>query len=110
MAYDEDLADRIRVAIQHEDGVIEKRMFGGLAFLVNGNLALSASGRGGVLLRVDPSDAEAFLAEAHVAPFEMRGREMDGWLHIEPAAAAADEALQRWVDVGVARARALPAK
>jgi TfoX/Sxy family transcriptional regulator of competence genes len=110
MAYDEDLADRIRVAIQHEDGVIEKRMFGGLAFLVNGNLALSASGRGGLLLRVDPSDAEAFLAEPHVAPFMMRGREMGGWLHIEAAAADADEALQRWVDVGVARARALPAK
>ena len=110
MAYDEDLADRIRVAIQDEDGVIEKRMFGGLAFLVNGNMAVSASGRGGLLLRVDPEDSETFLAEEHVEPFEMRGSSMHGWLRVDPAGLGSDEDLRRWVDVGVARARALPAK
>ncbi len=110
MAYDEDLADRIRVAIQDEDGVIEKRMFGGLAFLVNGNMAVSASGRGGLLLRVDPEDSETFLAEEHVEPFEMRGSSMHGWLRVDLAGLGSDEDLRRWVDVGVARARALPAK
>jgi TfoX/Sxy family transcriptional regulator of competence genes len=114
MAYDEDLADRIRVAIQTViqagDGVIEKRMFGGLAFLVNGNMAVSASSRGGLLLRVDPEDSETFLAEQHVEPFEMRGSSMHGWLRVDPAGLDSDEVLQRWVDVGVARARALPAK
>jgi TfoX/Sxy family transcriptional regulator of competence genes len=114
MAYDEDLADRIRVAIQTVisagSGVVEKRMFGGLAFLVNGNMAVSASSRGGLLLRVDPEDSETFLAEQHVEPFEMRGSSMRGWLRVDPAGLDSDEVLQRWVDVGVARARALPAK
>lgn len=110
MAYDEDLSDRIRVAIQREDGVTEKRMFGGLAFLVDGNMAVAASSQGGLLLRVDPDDLESFLAPPHVEPFEMRGRAMTGWLRVDPGAVESDHDLRRWVDVGVARARALPAK
>ncbi len=110
MAYDEDLAERIRVAIGDHTGVSEKRMFGGLAFLVNGNMAVAASGQGGLLLRVDPGDTDALVAADGVARFEMRGRAMNGWLHIDPAAAATDEQLSRWVEIGVTYARSLPAK
>jgi TfoX/Sxy family transcriptional regulator of competence genes len=108
MAYDEQQAARIREALRGEPGVSEKRMFGGLAFLVDGHLAVSASSRGGLLLRVDPDQTESLLSEPSVQRFEMRGREMDGWLWVRDEAVAADEELQRWVDVGVARARALP--
>ncbi len=110
MAYDEELAERIRVAIGDHTGVTEQRMFGGLAFLVSGNMAVAASGQGGLLLRVDPGETEALVAEDGAARFEMRGRSMNGWLHIEPAAAATDEQLRRWVDIGVGYARSLPAK
>jgi hypothetical protein len=110
MAYDEELAHRIRAAVQGEAGVTEKAMFGGLAFLVGGNMAVSASGQGGLLLRVDPARTETYVAEPHVARFEMRGREMDGWLRVAPDAVISDRALQRGVDLGVAYARSLPAK
>ena len=110
MGYDEKLAARIREAVQGEPGVTEKAMFGGLAFLVGGNMAVSASGQGGMLLRIDPADAETLTADPHVSRFRMRGRDMDGWLHVEPGAYDTDEALQRWVDTGVAYARSLPAK
>src|ERR1700712_2253881 len=105
MAYDEDLADRLRAAIPHPDGVTEKRMFGGLAFLVHGNMAVSASGQGGILLRVDPTATDSFVSEDGVTRFEMRGREMDGWLRVDPSAAGSDEQLDRWVEIGVAYAR-----
>lgn len=78
MAYDEELASRIRELVQDEDGLTEKRMFGGLAFLINGHLAVSASSQGGMLLRVDPEQTEALVSEPHVRRFQMRGREMDG--------------------------------
>ena len=110
MAYDEDLADRIRVAIDDHTGVTEQRMFGGLAFLVNGNMAVAASGQGGLLLRVDPTETAALVTEDGVARFEMRGRAMNGWLHIDPSAAATDEQLSRWVHLGVSYAWSLPAK
>jgi hypothetical protein len=110
MAYDEDLADRIRSATQDQDGLTERRMFGGLAFLVNGNLALSASGRGGLLLRVDPGEAQSFVRTDGVTRFEMRGRAMDGWLHVDPSATASDAELARWVQVGVSYAGLLPPK
>ncbi len=110
MAYDEDLADRIRVAIGDHSGVSEQRMFGGLAFLVNGNMAVAASGQGGLLLRVDPGETDALVAEDGAERFEMRGRAMNGWLHIEASAAESDEQLSRWVDIGVTYARSLPAK
>jgi TfoX N-terminal domain len=110
MAYDEDLADRIRWAIQDEDGVTEKRMFGGLAFLINGHMAVSASGQGGVLLRVDPADTESVVREDGVTRFEMRGRAMDGWVRVDPSALTSDDDLARWVCVGVSYARSLPPK
>ena len=110
MAYDEDLADRIRVAIQDLDGVTEKRMFGGLAFLLGGHMAVSASGKGGLLLRCDPGETDALVEEPGVDRFEMRGKEMDGWLRVDPEAIDADGELQRWVRVGVAYARSLPPK
>jgi hypothetical protein len=110
MAYDEELADRIRRVVEGEPGLTEKRMFGGLAFLVNGHLAASASSQGGMLLRIDPVDTEALVAEPQVSRFRMRGREMDGWLHVEPAALGTESALRGWVARGVAYARSLPAK
>ena len=110
MAYDDALAQRIREAIRHEVGVTEKRMFGGLAFLVNGNMAVSASSQGGLLLRIDPADAESLTRQPHVERFEMRGRAMDGWLRVGEQALGSDDELRRWVDIGVAYARSLPAK
>jgi hypothetical protein len=110
MAYDVELADRIREVVQGEPGLTEKRMFGGLAFLVGGNMAVSASSRGGLLLRVDPAETGSLVSEPHVGRFEMRGREMDGWLRVDPEAVDGEDELRRWVDRGVAYARSLPAK
>lgn len=110
MAYDDVLAQRIRDIVHGEPGLSEKQMFGGLAFLVNGNLTISASSRGGLLVRIDPADAESLTSFPHVRRFEMRGREMDGWLGVEVAALASEDELRRWVDTGLTYARALPAK
>lgn len=110
MTYDEDLADRLREVVAAEPGLTEQRMFGGLAFLLDGHLAVSASGRGGLLLRVDPAETESLLAPPHVGPFVMRGREMAGWLRVDAAAVGTDEELRRWVRRGVAYARSLPPK
>ena len=110
MAYEESLVDRIRVEIQDVDGVTEKRMFGGLAFLVGGNMAVSVSGRGGLLLRCDREETDSLVAQPGVDRFEMRGKEMDGWLHVDPAAIQSDEDLRRWVAVGIGYAGALPRK
>lgn len=110
MAYDEDLADRLRVALQHQDGVEEKRMFGGLAFLVGGHMAVAASGQGGLMVRCDPDRMSELLAEPGAAPFEMRGRGMKGWLRVDDATVPDDAGLQRWVDVGVAYVTGLPPK
>lgn len=109
MAFDAELADRIRDLVQGEPGLSEKRMFGGLAFLVRGNMAVAASSQGGLLLRIDPTDAESLTSRPHARRFEMRGREMDGWLRVESEALGGDE-LSSWVDVGLAYARSLPAK
>jgi TfoX/Sxy family transcriptional regulator of competence genes len=110
MAYDEDLANRIRELIATEAGVTEKQMFGGLAFLIGGNMSVSVSGRGGLLLRVDPAETEALVNKPFAAPFQMRGRPMDGWLRIEPEGVATKQQLRRWVARGVGYARSLPAK
>jgi TfoX N-terminal domain len=110
MAYDEELADRIREVLLGEAGLTEKRMFGGLAFLVEGHLAASASSQGGMLLRVDPADTESLATKPHVARFVMRGREMAGWLHVLPPAVRTEESLRSWVARGVAYARSLPPK
>ncbi len=107
MAYDEALADRIRDALSGTPHVVEKRMFGGLGFMVAGNLAVSASSQGGLLLRADPDQVDAHLADPGIEPFVMRGRAMDGWLRVDAAAVETDDALARWVAVGVARARSL---
>ena len=110
MTYDEDLADRVRAAIGDRSGVTEKPMFGGLAFLVNGNLAVSASSRGGLMLRVDPAHLESVLAEEGVSPFEMHGRAMNGWAHVDAAAVTSPDQLDRWVSVGTTYAASLPPK
>ena len=110
MAYDAELAERIRDRVQGEPGLSEKRMFGGLAFLVHGNMAVAASSQGGLLLRIDPADAESLTGHPHTRRFEMRGREMDGWLRVETEAVESDDALASWVARGVAYARSLPPK
>jgi TfoX/Sxy family transcriptional regulator of competence genes len=110
MAFDEELADRIREIVSSESGLTDKRMFGGLAFLIGGHMAVSASSFGGLLLRVDPATTESLISPPHVRRFEMRGREMDGWLAIEKQALDTDDELRRWVQVGVAYARSLPPK
>lgn len=110
MAYDEDLANRIRELLATEAGVIEKRMFGGLAFLIGGYMSVTVSGRGGLLLRCDPEETEALLAKPHAGPFEMRGRMMDGWLRVDAEGVRTKRQLERWVTRGVSYARSLPPK
>jgi len=110
VAYDPELADRIRVLVQHEDGLIEQRMFGGLAFLIHGNMAVAASSRGGLLLRVDPERTDDLVREDGAERFEMRGRRMNGWLHIGAEALDSELGLERWVATGVGYARSLPSK
>ena len=108
--FDESRAQRIRVLLGDESNVAEKRMFGGLAFLVNGNMAVSASGQGGLLLRVAPADSDALLAQPHVKPALMRGRTMQGWLRVDDDGLRSDAQLDRLVTLGVAYARSLRAK
>jgi TfoX/Sxy family transcriptional regulator of competence genes len=110
MAYDEDLANRIRELVAMEEGLTEQRMFGGLAFLINGNMSVSASGQGGLLLRVDPAETDALLAKPHALAFEMRGRVMQGWLRVGPEGVRTKRQLQQWVGRGIAHARSLPSK
>jgi TfoX/Sxy family transcriptional regulator of competence genes len=110
MAYDEDLANRIRELIAGEADVTEQRMFGGLAFLVAGNMSVAASGQGGLMVRVAPEDTAALVARRHVRPFEMRGRAMQGWLRVDPEGVRTRRQLEPWVRRGVAYARSLPPK
>ena len=110
MAYDEDLAHRIRELIAGEEGVTEQRMFGGLAFLIGGNMSVAASGQGGLMVRVDPDQTDALVAEPHARPFEMRGRAMSGWLRVDAEGLRTKHELERWVKRGVAYARSLPPK
>jgi TfoX/Sxy family transcriptional regulator of competence genes len=110
VAYEEDLANRLRELLASESGVVEMRMFGGLAFLIGGHMAVSASGQGGLLLRCDPAETDELLAKPHASAFVMRGRTMEGWLRVEPAGLASRRQLERWVARGAAYARALPPK
>jgi hypothetical protein len=110
MAYDEELADRVRECMQRVPDVVEKRMFGGLAFMVRGNMAVAASGQGGLLLRCDPAGTEPLVATDGVDRMEMRGRAMDGWLRVDPSLVAPDKGLRHWVELGVSYAESLPAK
>jgi TfoX/Sxy family transcriptional regulator of competence genes len=110
MAYDEDLANGIRELMADEPGVTEMRMFGGLAFLIGGNMAVAASGQGGLMVRVNPEETEALLAEPGAQRFEMRGRAMDGWLRVDAERVGTQAELEPWVRRGVAYARSLPPK
>ncbi|MGB6772707.1 MAG: TfoX/Sxy family protein [Candidatus Dormiibacterota bacterium] len=108
--YDQALAQRIRKLLHAEPNVTEMRMFGGLAFLVNGNMSVSASGHGGMLLHVNPGDTAALVAEPHVQPAVMRGRVMRGWLRVDEGGVQSAAQLEHWVMRGVAYARSLPTK
>jgi hypothetical protein len=110
VAYDLDMADRLREILAGVPGVVEKRMFGGLAFMVAGHMTVTASGRGGLLLRVDPARTDALLADPRASRFVMRGREMDGWLRVDLDATAADDELGRWVGYSLDYVRSLPPK
>jgi TfoX/Sxy family transcriptional regulator of competence genes len=115
MAYDEELAGRVRDLLADEPGaagheLTEKKMFGGLGFMVGGNMAVAASGQGGLLVRVDPTEGEDLVATTAAHPMEMRGRSMSGWLRVDLADVATDEALGAWVHRGATYAATLPPK
>ncbi len=110
MAYDEALANRIRELIAGEPGLTERKMFGGLAFLIHGNMAVAASGQGGILVRVDPTQSDALVATSNARPMEMRGRPMQGWLRVDPEDLLTKRQLAKWVQLGTTYARSLPAK
>jgi TfoX N-terminal domain len=110
VAFDEDLGVRIRELVRAEQGLTEKKMFGGLAFLIRLNMAISASGQGGVLVRVDPGKSVELAGRPHAEVAVMRGREMPGWLRVDADGVRTKAQLQRWVDLGVAYARSLPGK
>jgi TfoX/Sxy family transcriptional regulator of competence genes len=110
VAYDEDLADRIRELLSGEKGLEEKRMFGGLAFLINGNMAVAASGQGGLLVRVAPDDTDKLLDGKHVSPMVMAGREARGWLRVTTDGVTTKRQLQTWVSRGAGYARTLKSK
>jgi TfoX/Sxy family transcriptional regulator of competence genes len=110
MTYDEHLADRIRELVATERGLTEQRMFGGLAFLINGRMSVCASGKGGLMLRVDPARTDELVAHSGVRRMVMRGREMDGWLRVDTEIVESDDELRQWVAQGVGYARSLPPK
>jgi len=110
VAYDEALAQRIRELVANEPGLTEKKMFGGLAFLVGGNMAVAASGQGGVLVRCDPAQSDNLVAKTDASLMEMRGREMQGWLRVDAEHVRTKRQLARWVKIGTAYAHSLPAK
>jgi TfoX/Sxy family transcriptional regulator of competence genes len=110
MAYDEDLANRIRELLAGTDAVTEKKMFGGLAFLVGGHMSVAASGQGGLLVHCEREETDALLEQPHTSPMVMRGRAVDGWLRVDAEGVESEQDLQSWVERGVAHARSLPAK
>jgi TfoX/Sxy family transcriptional regulator of competence genes len=110
VAYDEDLANRIRELIADEADLTERKMFGGLAFLIGGNMSVAASGQGGLMVRVDPEQTDALLTKPHAETFEMRGRPMQGWLRVDAEGVQTKRQLAPWVERGVDYARSLPAK
>ena len=110
MAYDEALAERIRKLVRDQPNLSEKKMFGGLGFLVGGNMAIAASGQGGLLVRVDPDQSDELVGSTKAYPMEMRGREMAGWLRVDSKDVEGEGQLERWVELGTGYARSLPAK
>jgi TfoX/Sxy family transcriptional regulator of competence genes len=110
MAYDEDLANRIREVLAQRRGVDERPMFGGLAFLIGGHMAVAASGKGGLMVRVAPDDTENLLKRAHVSPMVMAGRETRGWVRVDASGVKTQRQLTSWITRGVDYARSLPPK
>jgi TfoX/Sxy family transcriptional regulator of competence genes len=110
VAYDEKLADRIRDLLNSESDLTEKKMFGGLAFLIGGNMAVAASGQGGVLVRVDPAKSDALVDTTNAQLMEMRGRAMNGWLRVDAKDVRTQRELAKWVRLGTTFARTLPPK
>ncbi len=110
VAYDEDLADRIRELLGGQGGLTEKKMFGGLAFLIGGNMAVAASGQGGLLVRVDPATSHTLVASTGARPMEMRGRQMQGWLRVDLDDVRTTRQLAKWGGLGATYARTLPSK
>lgn len=111
MAYDQELAERI-AALLGERGIEidERKMFGGLGFMVGGNMGLAAGSGGGIMVRVDPGSVDELLSRSDATVMEMGGRTMAGWVRVEASHLEVDEALGEWIDVGIARARSLPPK
>jgi TfoX/Sxy family transcriptional regulator of competence genes len=110
VVYDERLADRIRQLLASESNLSEKKMFGGLAFLIGGNMAVAASSEGGVLVRVDPEQSDTLVATTNARLMEMRGRRMQGWLRVDADDVRTRGELAKWVELGATYARSLPAK
>jgi len=110
MACDEQLADRIRELVGNESDLTEKKMFGGLAFLIGGNMAVAASGQGGLLVRVDPAQSDTLVASTNARLMEMRGRSMQGWLRVDLEDLRTKRELSKWVELGTTYAHSLPAK
>jgi TfoX/Sxy family transcriptional regulator of competence genes len=110
MPYDENLAKELRELLAGEQAVTEEKMFGGLAFLLHGNMCVSASRNGGLLVRVDPAESDALLARPHASPMEMGGRTMDGWITVAPEGLEAERTPAEWVERSVAFVKTLPPK
>ena len=110
MAYDERLAHRIRELLDGQPHVTEQKMFGGLAFLVGGNMAIAASGQGGTMVHVDPEDSDSLIASTNAYPMQMRGRSMRAWLRADAEHVRTKPQLAKWVEVGTSYARSLPPK
>jgi TfoX/Sxy family transcriptional regulator of competence genes len=110
MVYDEELAHRIRALVGDMQGLSEKKMFGGLAFLVGGNMAVAASGQGGILVRVDPAESDKLVDTTKAEVAVMQGRPMPGWLRVADADVRTKPQLAKWVRLGTAYAGSLPAK
>ena len=110
MAYSEDLANRIRELVADQPGLTEKKMFGGLAFLIGGNMAIAASGQGGILVRVDPTQSESIVSKSNAETAVMRDRPMEGWLRVADEHLRTQRQLSKWVKLGAGYACSLPAK
>jgi TfoX/Sxy family transcriptional regulator of competence genes len=110
MAYDEDLANRLREQLAGEDGITEKKMFGGLAFLLNGHMSVSASRSGGLLVRSDPAETDAALARPHAKLMQMGRRTIEGWIIVAPEGLVSEPELASWVQLSVLYVKTLPPK
>jgi TfoX/Sxy family transcriptional regulator of competence genes len=110
VAYEEELAERLRELLDGEPRLSEKKMFGGLAFLISGNMAIAASGEGGVLVRVDPKESDKLVDNSNAEVAVMRGRPMDGWLRVASENLRTKRQLAKWASLGATYAHSLPPK